>query len=128
MPILASPAFRLKVDNAHFSCLPVGHSHGPHVLNVHRSDYQIFDLRVRPVDGEVFIRALEPDVLLTDGLCFHVPHGKTHFHLGLHPEFVVLRLGVGGGDRRMVTHLFTNILELGTHVLVCFSKNRVEWF
>ncbi len=128
MSILATPPFRLKVDDAHFSCLPIGHSHWPHVLNVHGSNDQVFYLRVRPVNGEVLVCVLEPNVLQADGLSFHVSHGQTHFHLGLHPEFIVLGLGMGSGDGWVVTHLFADILELGTHVLECFSKYWVKRF
>ena len=53
----------------------------------------------------MLLSALQSDTLEPKGLDLQTLTPERSFHIGIHPEFVVLVLGIAGADRWMVAHL-----------------------
>jgi len=118
MSVLASPALCFEVNDANFASLVVCNSHIADVLDVHGAKDQVLNMGARPVDGEVFSSALQVDVLEADRLCLKGTDAKPHLSMRLHLELIMLRVSMACRDRRVMTDLFADVLELRTEIFV----------
>ncbi len=78
------------------------------------------------LSASILLRHLDPYVLISNRLDFKTFAPELSLHVCVHPELISIRESITCRNRRVMTHLFTEILELRGQQLKGFSENRVK--
>lgn len=90
MLVFATPTLGFELNHANFARLIIFDSTLSDLLDVHRTEYHVFDKRIRSLDGKVFPSALQVHILEAHRLHLQARNRKPHLHIRLHQEFVML--------------------------------------